>query len=652
MTKLFDKGLYRLGLRRTKVAGMFSGVVCIVGSALVPLINMISSSRYTHNGFDVHFYSYAVLLWALIALAPIIMYTAFSFLTNRRDSDFYHSLPHKRITLYLSLFAAAMTWIWGILLATVAICGALWLVAGTSISFSLTWATVGRTLLCFSVATLCTSAFIPAALAATGTTISAIALYGCVMLVPKLAIFVFSTCLTEFAPFIYVSEQVQQYFAFGLFHTLAMLSGDYSPLPLIYTIVLALAHIALGLIIFCRRRSESAGTPAPGKRLQTLYRSLISVPTMLLLVYAAFMDSDISLLMVLVVVTVVIYYLYELITTKKIRSMLAATATLWILPAFCLVFGGSIWLSDTVSWACTPTEVENIDHIRIAQSAQLIDDGSDILEYYKLAELPIYDEDIITVTTELLKYEHKEAYSGSNYNYALVELTTTSGRTVLRKLYTVYTNYRDYYEYYYDEKSDVWGVGSSEAPHLPDGLSSLEGIISTELLAENNNDVLACLLDLVHSYGAEHGVDSSLDGDNVKYYSISLFDGSEQRGYCMYINDREISSKYIVCRYFYTDDSRLMEELLQCYVAEFNSLSDDERRQLCNTSKLNTVGGICIDAEQLAQRSWNYPLISSHITLAVDDEMTPRSSELLRRLYDNSDVNIRIDTTVELAEVE
>lgn len=648
MTKLFDKGLYRLGLRRTKVAGMFSGVVCIVGSALVPLINMISGSRYTHNNFDVHFYSYAVLLWALIALAPIIMYTAFSFLTNRRDSDFYHSLPHKRITLYLSLFAAAMTWIWGILLATVAICGALWLVAGTSLSVSLTWATLGQTLLCFSVATLCTAAFIPASLAATGTTISAIALYGCVMLVPKLAIFVFSTCLTEFAPFIYVSEQVQQYFAFGLFHTLAMLCGDYSPLPLIYTIVLALAHIALGLIIFCRRHSESAGTPAPGKWLQTLYRSLIAVPTMLLLVYAAFMDSDISLLMVLVVVTVVIYYLYELITTKKIRSMLAATATLWILPAFCLVFGGSIWLSGTVSWACTPTEVENIDHIRIAQSVQLIDDGSDILEYYKLAELPIYDEDIITVTTELLKYEHKEAYRGSNYNYALVELTTTSGRTVLRKLYPVHTNYRDYYEYYYDEKNGVWGQGGSEAPHLPYGLSSLEGIISPELLAENS--VLTCLLDLVHSYGAERGVDRSLDSDNVKYYFTSLF-GSES-GYCMYINDRGGSNKYIVCHYFYTDDSRMMEELLQCYIAEFNSLSEDERRQLCSTSKPRTVGGIFIDAEQLAQRSWNYPLISSYITLAVDDEMTPRSSELLRRLYEKAEVDTSIDTTVELAEVE
>ena len=45
-----------------------------------------------------------------------LAFAGFSFLNRRADSDFYHSLPVSRRDLYLSVTAAALTWIVGTVL--------------------------------------------------------------------------------------------------------------------------------------------------------------------------------------------------------------------------------------------------------------------------------------------------------------------------------------------------------------------------------------------------------------------------------------------------------------------------------------------------------------------------------------------------------
>ncbi len=437
MTKLFDMGLYRVGLRRVKVAGLFSAIVTVVGSAIFPIIRMIQP-RYSDildyiDSFSITSEVYAPFLWGLILLAPCIMASMFSFLTNRRDSDFYHSLPYRRTTLYVSFFAAAMTWIWGILLVTVAVCGGLWLAVGPSVMLS--WATVGKTILLFGVATLTTAAFIPAALSATGTGVSAAALYIAVMLVPKFSVWIFVKCLTERATALYIPEKALGYLSFGLFEPFAMIRG-FDVVPIVYSTVLSLIFVVFGSVLFRLRRSEVAGVPAPNRLLQVIYRTAFTLPLLLVIVYLIFINAtstSVSLIVVLSVTALVIYYLYELITTKKIRSMLAATKFVWVLPAIVLMFWGGVMLTSNGVINATPQSADEIDHVRIACGCS---DKNAVL-YFNIAETSIYDEEIKSLVVDsYLKSDEPwlDAYYSSGISTA--EITTTDGRRIMRKILT------------------------------------------------------------------------------------------------------------------------------------------------------------------------------------------------------------------------
>lgn len=455
MTKLFDMGLYRVGLRRVKVAGLFSAIVTVVGSAIFPIIQMIRP-RYSDIldytvSLPITYVIYAPFLWGLILLAPCIMASMFSFLINRRDSDFYHSLPYRRTTLYVSFLAAAMTWIWGIMLVTVAVCGGLWLAVGPVVTLS--WATVGRTILLFGVATLTTAAFVPAALSATGTGVSAAALYMAVMLVPKFTVWMFVKCLTERATALYIPEKMLGYLSFGLFEPFAMIRG-FDVVPIVYSTVLSLAFIALGGVLFRLRRSEAAGTPAPNRLLQVIYRTAFTLPLLLVIVYLIFLDatsSSVSLIVVLSVTSLVIYYLYELLTTKKIRSMLAATKFVWLLPAILLLFWGGVMLTSNGVINTTPQSADEIDYVRIACDYS---DKNAVL-YFNIAETPVDDEEIKSL---VIKSYVKSGASWIDSYYssgiATVEITTTGGRRVMRKIYMTEVLF-DRLQNYCDSKIDT-----------------------------------------------------------------------------------------------------------------------------------------------------------------------------------------------------
>lgn len=613
MNKLFDSGLYRLGLRRTRVAGVCSGIVCVVGSALVPLINMITQSQRDigYYSFEVSYAFYAILLWGLIALAPIIMYTAFSFLTNRRDSDFYHSLPATRSALYFSFFAAGMTWIWGILLVTVIVSGLLWLpLCLTTPYITLSMTTVWTVLLHFGVSTLCTAAFVPAALAATGTPISAIGLYGCVMLLPKMAIWIFSACLAEYAPFIYISSQLEDYLTFMLFEPLSlMIRGPQLP-PLIYSAVLALVHVAAGWLIFRARRSESAGMPAPGKWQQTLYRTLISLQTAMLFVYVAFFDGGSELLWVLGVATVVIYYLYELITTKKLRSMLSATRSIWILPLFAALFAGCIWLTGISFWASTPTDPNDIDYVRLAPKIndttyyRQENNDPNPLDYFACAEEPIRDKDVHRVVTGLLSYNHRwNKYQ--RYNYVLVELTTKSGRTVVRRLCGEYP--------------------SSFNNQVSLELENVMQLIPSQYRDPNYYPATTDSL-MAMAYALIPTPEYHLDGSDYAYSKKSAG---------IYIKTYDISGSFSYIQHLPQTDNELAERLLETYISEFNALSREQRRYLSMESVPNDDGAIRLDSLTVTPHSWCYPLMYESVTLHIDAKLTPHSYELLTQLYES-----------------
>ena len=95
---LFSPSAYLESLRQTRLTGLIYLVCCLLFSFLPALISSVSGSSFTPNLVD-----YAGVLFAYIYLAPLtLVFSSFGFLTRRSASDFYHSLPIRRSTLYVS----------------------------------------------------------------------------------------------------------------------------------------------------------------------------------------------------------------------------------------------------------------------------------------------------------------------------------------------------------------------------------------------------------------------------------------------------------------------------------------------------------------------------------------------------------------------
>lgn len=135
----FSFGLYREGLKKVRLIGIVAAVLCIVITALIPIVSIVNASRnpegyygetnwgayHAPNVKTVEADDFAPLLLILV-FTPLIIFMMFSYLNKRSESDFFHSIPYHRETVYLSFTAAAMTWIWGIVIVSLTVSGILW----------------------------------------------------------------------------------------------------------------------------------------------------------------------------------------------------------------------------------------------------------------------------------------------------------------------------------------------------------------------------------------------------------------------------------------------------------------------------------------------------------------------------------------------
>ena len=112
--RFFDVGLYLDGLRQLKIVGVMLFVILELEAILIPLGQYIAilqrleySPSAVYNMGVVNFLQmHPLLVLTFTVFAPVMMLYLFSFLNKRNSSDFYHSLPNPRLSLFFSFFAA------------------------------------------------------------------------------------------------------------------------------------------------------------------------------------------------------------------------------------------------------------------------------------------------------------------------------------------------------------------------------------------------------------------------------------------------------------------------------------------------------------------------------------------------------------------
>ena len=348
--KIFNGKLCVDVLKQLRKAGFVMLIVTLVISVTPILIAYFNSTRH----------GAAIGIPSAISVAPVLIpfmylgamglvFSVFSFLNKRDSSDFYHALPNTRLCTYVSLLVPAIIWLLGIIVANIAAIGATYALCGLPFNY----AYIPYLLLSYGVGALLVAACAAIAVSISGTRFTNIILTGILVFLPRLVLLVFQMLLSKASVIVPTSEfgwfmSPQINLAFGMFFGM---SGNEQGVVLnlgaiIYSFVLGLVYFVLGYFLFNRRKSELAGMSAPGRGWQTLYRCLITLPVFLVGLLVTFGGIyEIEIVVALVIASLIVYFVYELITTKKLKNLVRSIPAYFGLYIVCAILAliASLW---------------------------------------------------------------------------------------------------------------------------------------------------------------------------------------------------------------------------------------------------------------------------------------------------------------------
>ncbi len=428
---IFNLRLFFEGVKRLRVTTMAVGILAVVASALVPIIDFLESPPYIQTVQIIPYQVICIPAAVVMFAAPIFFFVLFSFLQKRKQSDFFHAIPYTRTCVYISFVAAALASVFAIQIFSAAVAGVLWsFVPKTTFD-------VGRYILMILADMLgaaMLSAFMMLALSVSGTGGS------CTFLFFLFASLVRIIC----AIFISVLSKIQVlntdywtdmsplsplwFYPLSVFSS-TLDNNDYfisNPATVIYSIVVTVLLYILAGFLFKRRPSEMAGNPAPGARTQTLFRVLFTLPLALVTTTAFIINENYlpdSLALVLIVCTLLCYFLYELLTTKRAINMLKAIPSLGFVLLACILLSiGAVGVD--VYMNRETIEAENIESVTVP--SRMLISNYERNQTYTMSDHEIHE--IVSKAYTLTK----EGTPGRNGRFYEISMKLTSGRTIHR----------------------------------------------------------------------------------------------------------------------------------------------------------------------------------------------------------------------------
>lgn len=357
--QIFSKNLFLEGVRQLAPLGLAFAALLALSAAALPAVKAAGVAESWHfygvkSGAEMSKCTVEVLelQWPLLflpcAATPLLSLYLFRFLNKRSSSDFYHALPHTRTALYFSFLGASFFW-----MLICAVC---------SVGFSILSCLVCQKYLIFNtVGILCNGfnlllaaalalAGIGMAVSLTGNTFSNITVALIILFLPRLYLYSISSTPSALLPFVY--ENSTGIFAPDINLTVSLVASvlrvfngnglaafSFNTLKapqICYTVALTVVYLALGCLLFNRRKSESANSPAVSKRLQAAFRILVTLLPCILVcrsITAAWVGSEKNNLQTVIFgyfIAALVYFGYELIATKRWRGLLKAAPGLLV----------------------------------------------------------------------------------------------------------------------------------------------------------------------------------------------------------------------------------------------------------------------------------------------------------------------------------
>jgi len=434
--KMFSRGLYVEGLRQLRVVGIiFLAILLLVGVA-TPVIQYINYRSYLSNveiyGMD---YQYTPQVISFVEMCPLIfvistvMAIVFTFMlyssfNKRSSSDFYHALPYTRICMFNSFTSAVFTWLAALSVIYCGVATAVHALMPNVFILNLS-GTLDALLTAIALSMMLVFGII-AAMSLTGTPIANITCAGLLLFLPRLIVTLITYTMGEIAPII-----SGHYGIFGVeFNSLINLIyqiffyGDAefyenNIASDIYSIGVAVLYAVLAAFLFCRRKSETSGHAATGKKIHHFIRICVGFVVSSVVTCAAICESDeIAVLVVLYIVAVIIYFAYELITQKTFKTIPSTLPGLAILLGLNLAIAAACFGCAAYVHSYTPDK-DDIEAIYIENYIDNYRHRVDFSEYAleKAGQIRVEDKNVIAIAAENLKINNERSKNGKFYSF-------------------------------------------------------------------------------------------------------------------------------------------------------------------------------------------------------------------------------------------
>lgn len=441
---IFSVRLYIEGLKKIRLIGIAAAITTVVLNAIWPVIEIMERGTYDRAKTVITYPHFIPFSLVMMLFTVLMVHSMFAYLNERRDSDFYHSIPQKRICVYLSFLSAILTWVLGILVASSLVNVLLWGCAPAAV-FPIS-APILSVLVMFLAAAM-VGAFMALAMMLTGTNVSNYLVFTLFFLFVRVVGGIFVSILADILPIFDVSFSFWRVFEWKFFLPFASfsaaISGDVDLItaPLIlYSIAVTLGLYALAGVCYVKRRSEMATKSAPNKVLQHVYRCAVTYPFLLILAMLGIVDGlDFPTLVIWVTIAFLVYVIYELMTTKKIKNVLKALPLFLIPVVMTFVFTFSVYATRDAVLDDVP-DADEIESIGFYSDSYVTPSYNDLLT----EKIMIGDEKAKTIVSDALEYasyaieenfyNRAEYYRGHETIRVNLEIKLKSGRTIGRRV--------------------------------------------------------------------------------------------------------------------------------------------------------------------------------------------------------------------------
>ena len=465
--KIFHKNLYKDQLKQLRLIGFIGlGLLSLI-AILMPVGKAITASRY--QDFEMgnkvvresisimgsHFY----LFFTFTLLVPLLALSCFHYLTQRNSSDFYHSLPHTRTCVFTCNLAAIFTWTTLLVWVPTVISIIMYTI------FSKYFILEIPLLLQFAfnvyLASLLVTSSISIACSITGTIFTNVVVSGMIIFLPRIFIIVITNMIAG-SSHVLVSSHLfplldyEYNIIFGILGSIPIISPVSTSIgwgTILYSIILTLIYLALGLLVYKRRKSETSNHAAVSKKVQTIIRLLLGTTVSLapmaliftIITGSANLSDNRGAIMIygiciLYLVACFVMLLYELLTSKKLKNVIKALPSIGILAIINIIIllGAFGIYKSFLSYRPDP---EDIDYFVTERSIN----GSDTAYYDTLANsVHIEDDKAIKMISDALKTNLENGDDQSSLESMAITVGIHSGLTThYRRLWMSVADYNE-----------------------------------------------------------------------------------------------------------------------------------------------------------------------------------------------------------------